>query len=574
MNIKVRICILLQFLFFFQPLFSQKEEISEYYKIKKNYENSAENDSSVLPFVQKFINIARHEKNYTKLVEGYKDGLLFSSSPAQKIKYADSALWAAKLSKNENLIGRAHTAKGIVYYFNLKRYNLALNELLLAYDYVDKSDDQYYKNKVAYLLGVVKSYIGHYDEALVTFQQTKLFYEEESEKDLHPNLIYGNKRGYFNSLHQMAVCYRNLGHQKLADSITDLGLSKTNNDNDYRQERGYFLKERGISQFDNRDYTNAIRSLKGAIRGLAPVNDFSWITVCYSFIGKSYKELGDTDEALRYLHKVDSVFSKHNFILPEVRNSYEILIDHYRAKGKLKKQLYYTTQLINADELITRDFTYLSNKIHRDYDTKRLLEGKNLLERRIDRAVWLTRILCALAVGLVILLLFRYRRERQIREKYRSLELKILSADVTNEITGIKEPPETTTSVEKRIRDDLLRKLQKFEDRYEFTESGLTLSKLAIRFGTNQKYLSSVVNESKGMNFNRYIGELRILYITKKLYNDKKYLYYKIETLAEECGIASRNNFSDLFFQINGIRPTDFIKKRLADISNEEDRKK
>nr|WP_252730327.1 AraC family transcriptional regulator [Chryseobacterium indologenes] len=44
---------------------------------------------------------------------------------------------------------------------------------------------------------------------------------------------------------------------------------------------------------------------------------------------------------------------------------------------------------------------------------------------------------------------------------------------------------------------------------------------------------------------------------------------YKIETLAEECGIASRTNFSNLFREINGMRPTDFIKKRRKDIDAE-----
>lgn len=568
-DIKVRICILLQFLFFFEPLFSQKEDISDYYKIKKNYENSLENDSTVLPLVQKFINKARHEKKYVKLVEGYKDGLLYSHSSERKLKYADSALWAAKLTKDDNLIGRAHTSKGIVYYFNLKKYNPALNELLIAYDYIRKSDDQYYKNKVAYLLGVVKSYIGYYEEALAMFQQTKQFFEEEAAKDQHPNLVYGNKRGYYNSLHQMVVCYRNLAHQKLADSITDIALSGIGMDEDYLQERGYFLKEKGISLFYRSDYINSLKSLQEAISCISPVNDFSWMTLCYSYIGKTYKELGNSDESLRYLRKVDSIFNTHHFILPEARSSYEILINHYHDKGDIQKQLYYTTQLIKVDEHITRDFTYLSSKIHREYDTKRLREEKILLEQKVHRAMWLNRILYILAVVLIVYLLFRYRREHQFREKYRLLEQKILSGGTHNIIDQVTEGAENDSGIEIRIRDDILKKLQEFEEKFEFTESGLTLPKLAIRFDTNQKYLSSVINESKGMNFNRYISELRISYITKKLYNERKYLHYKIETLAEECGIASRNNFSDLFFQINGIRPADFIKKRLADLNKE-----
>jgi len=74
------------------------------------------------------------------------------------------------------------------------------------------------------------------------------------------------------------------------------------------------------------------------------------------------------------------------------------------------------------------------------------------------------------------------------------------------------------------------------------------------------------INENKGMNFNKYMAELRINYITTLLNTNNKYLNYTIEALAEECGIAARQNFSKLFFEINGIRPTDYIKKRKQEL--------
>lgn len=64
------------------------------------------------------------------------------------------------------------------------------------------------------------------------------------------------------------------------------------------------------------------------------------------------------------------------------------------------------------------------------------------------------------------------------------------------------------------------------------------------------------------MNFSRYLGILRINYITQLMYENEKYLNYTIQGLSDECGIASRQNFSDLFQEINGLRPTEFIKKR------------
>ncbi|RLJ75149.1 helix-turn-helix domain-containing protein [Pedobacter alluvionis] len=573
MDLRSHFCFVIIAIFLGQPLSGQKEVFSSYYLIKKQYENRAENDSTALPIVKQYIDKARNEKNYIRLVEGYQDGI-FYSAVSNKLKYADSAVFAAQLTKDKNIIGRAHLSRGTVYYFNFKKYKLALEEFLKAYEYSKKSDDKYYHNKVVYRLAVVKSYIGYYDEALILFKQTRDFFKKESEKNIHANLQYGNKRGYYNSLHQMSICYRNLGQQKKADSLTLIGLSLTTGDHEYQQEYGYFLKEKGISEFYKHDYISSITTLQRSKKYIANVDDFAWMTVCNSYIGKSYMALGEMKHAMPYFQKVDSVFQRHHFILPELRNNYEELIAHYQIEKNPLKELYYTKQLLKADSIITQDFPYLSSKIHREYDQRKLLDQKAKLETKFSRSYMLNLTLVVIALLLLLVLYIKFSKERKIKEQYKLLEQKILAA---SDLMQTKEPEKLKvhhkTDIDQKIVDELLGKLKAFEDRNGFTESGLTLNKLASRFEKNQTYLSAVINEYKGLNFNRYLSELRIAYITDKLYNDKKYLRYTIETLAEECGIASRNNFSDLFFEINGIRPSDFIKKRREDINKDNVRK-
>mgnify|MGYP006148653121 FL=1 len=161
----------------------------------------------------------------------------------------------------------------------------------------------------------------------------------------------------------------------------------------------------------------------------------------------------------------------------------------------------------------------------------------------------------------------KQKKAKEIKQKYILLEEKFVKDQ------NISEVPNNTIE-EKRVNlhegkvEELLRKLQTFENKKGFTQKGLTISKLAAQLGTNSSYLSQVINEYKGGNFNKYLSQLRINYITNLLFEDRKYLKYNIETLAKECGIASRQNFSDLFYEINGIRPTDFIKKRIQEIEN------
>lgn len=570
MNIRAHLCILIISLFFGEPLFAQKEEYSDFYLIRKKYEDRLENDSTSMPYVRQLIKKAKKEKQYGQLFQGYCDGIRWSSTSLEKLKYADSSILAAKYTNDRDVISKAYLAKGVVFYFNFRKYKLALDEYLKAYTFSKDSKDEYHTNRLAYLIGVVKSYIGYYDEALIQFSHTRAFFEKESRKEIHPNLIYGNMRGYYNSLHQIVICYRNLGRYKLADSIIDLGLSKTAAHDEYQQEYGYFLKEKGIRQFGNKEFLSSIRSLKGSLVPISSVNDFAWMTVCYSYIGKSYMELDDTVNAMKYFNKVDSIFEKHDFTLPELRNNYERLINYYKAANDTGKELYYTKQLLKADNIITRDFPNLSSKIYREYDSNALREGTSRLEQDMKGVFYILWILGTIALILFICLLLKHRAEKKRRVQYKLLEQKILSKNdqlYNEEIT--EKQKKNSIEIEQKVVDEIIIKLDDFEKNTGFIEAGLTLNKLAAKMDTNQTYLANVVKIHKGASFNKYLNSLRIAYITEKLYNDRKYLRYTIETLAEECGIGSRNSFSEIFQKINGMRPTDFIKKRLEDFEKE-----
>ncbi|WP_435524200.1 hypothetical protein [Chryseobacterium indoltheticum] len=95
----------------------------------------------------------------------------------------------------------------------------------------------------------MKSYLGYNQEALIHFKKTQSYFELKSKEKVHPNIIFNNKRGYYNSLHQMSVSYRKLNNYKALDSILDIGLQQTKNNKNFQQEYGYFLKEKGINEY-------------------------------------------------------------------------------------------------------------------------------------------------------------------------------------------------------------------------------------------------------------------------------------------------------------------------------------
>lgn len=551
-------------------LFFSQESYSQYYELRHQYENMEENDVKALPYIQLYIDKAKKERKYEKLVQGYKDGIFYTSLDEQKLKYADSMIWAADLSRDRDLIITAHIDKGVIYYYNYKKYQLALNEYLKAYEYSKNTSNDYLKYQNLYHIGVVKSYLGYYDEAAELFGKCLTYYREKSKSNLHPNEIYNNKKGYFNSLHQLIICYRHSGKNKEMNEAIEKGLSEVGDSRDYAQEKAYFLLSKGISEYGDKHYERALSDLNQSLPCIVKSRDFARLSVNYFFIGKSYLGLRDTKQSIGYFKKIDSIFNKHQFLLPELRENYEILIDYSKKHKDQAQQLYYTGQLLKADSIMSKDFSYLSPKIHKDYDTKTLLEEKNKLQKINYLVTVIIILLIIWAIGLIMLFNKKQKKAKIIRQQYILLEEKFVQEQQIPEEAPVVHAEEKRTNLNGTKVEELLKKLKLFEDKKGFTQKGLTISKLALQLGTNSNYLSQVINEYKGGNFNKYLSQLRINYITNLLFEDRKYLKYNIETLAKECGIASRQNFSDLFYEINGIRPTDFIKKRMQEIEDKE----
>ncbi|WP_228465980.1 helix-turn-helix domain-containing protein [Chryseobacterium balustinum] len=448
---------------------------------------------------------------------------------------------------------------------------MALDEYLKAYKYSKGSEDQYNNYKVIYHLGIVKAHLGYYDEALEHFKECLTFYSSDHAENLHANEKFNYKRAYLNSLHQTTVINRYLKNFEKSDSLSKIGYEMTKNNKDFSLENSYFLKCMGIVEFQNKDYEKSERSLNEALPILLKRKDFAWSSVVYYYLGKINEAQNDSDHAILNYCEIDSIFTKHQVILPEVVTSYSYLIGYYKNKN-VQKQLYYTNQLLRADSLLTKDFSYLSSTLHKDYDRRTLIDEKEQILRSGNKKIMIAQILIFSGSIIIIFFTVRFFRDRKIKRKYETLQKRIADGtynlkDVVKDI--VEEDTEgylRKTSISPEMTLEIRDKLMKFEDELQFKKKGLTQKSIAVKLGTNSHYLSVYINENKGMNFNKYMAELRINYITNLLNTNNKFLNYTIEALAEECGIAARQNFSNLFFEINGIRPTDYIKNRKKEL--------
>lgn len=560
--------LLLIFTFFLSLIQGQNLNEQSYKNISGLFNSYSENDERALVFVNLYISKAKKDHNYKKLIRGYEEAIYYSRDVNRKLLYADSTIITAIQNKNDDDISRAYLGKGIIYYYNRRQYKPALEQYLIAFKFSKNSKDDYLKNKITYHLGMVKSYLGYYKEAAVHFEEAADYFEKKSKENVHPNIRLNNESGYFNSIYRLSTCYRNLRLYQKEDSLINIGLRRLHNTAQLSTEYGYFQKGKGVQLLRLGNTDDALQYFKQSKDILSHHQDDASLMTVYFYMGKAYWSDRKRAESLRYLNKVDSLVNKFWFVTPEIRSGYEYLIKDAKQNKNYERQLYYTNQLLKADSIINADFAMLSSKIHREYDTNTLLEEKNKLQRVHKNGFII--LYYSMGFGLMILCfsIWKFRkREKALTIKYQELLEKFNTSQPTDHFLESKPVSSEEKNIySAEIIEEVKANLKIFEERKNFLKQNLTLPIVAKMIGSNRTHLSYVLNVHLDVTFTTYLKILRIRYITNLLLEDSKYLKFKIDSLAEKCGMANRQIFSAHFLEINGIRPTDFIRKRLDEI--------
>ena len=93
--------------------------------------------------------------------------------------------------------------------------------------------------------------------------------------------------------------------------------------------------------------------------------------------------------------------------------------------------------------------------------------------------------------------------------------------------------------------------LYQLEIRQVFLDISLSLPRLGKLLGTNQTYLSNVVNKYFGRNFKELVNSYRVEYAKELLRADR----CGLDKMPERCGFKSKSAFYAAFGKITGMSP-------------------
>jgi tetratricopeptide (TPR) repeat protein len=491
-----------------------------------------------------YLKKAKSEKNWKHIMNAYKI-ILHLSDKKDRIYYADSMIYAAKHTQENDLVASAYLTKGILYY-DLTDYNNALDNYLIANRHLIGTNDQYLEFKANYNIAQIKYYLGYYEEAAQLFKASVDFFKNQENIP------------YLTSLHSLALCYNRLGKFDLCTATNDLGIKESERLECY-EAIPRFINSEGINQFFKKNYTVSIGKLNETAPSFIKSRDFAGEVVTYFYLGKNYWSMNQPEKAMQYFLKVNEAFTERNYIYPNLRESFEITIDYYKSKNDPQKQLKYINQLLQADKYLNSNYKYLTGRIYKEYDTQKLLQSKRAIEKSLRSEKQQNLFYIILIAILLIWLGYLIYKSRESKRKFRKLidrktqQVKLTAETKLRNTGNLKMNPEVKASI--------LKHLDKFENSEQFLAKDITLPKLAKKFDTNIVYVSKVISHSRQKRSNDYINDLKIDWIITQLRENSKFRNYTNKALGEEAGFSTTQHFTRAFSKNTGLSPTFFVQE-------------
>ncbi|TGL80037.1 AraC family transcriptional regulator [Leptospira yasudae] len=125
---------------------------------------------------------------------------------------------------------------------------------------------------------------------------------------------------------------------------------------------------------------------------------------------------------------------------------------------------------------------------------------------------------------------------------------------------GVREIRRKQSRINSDLKDSALKKIKVlFEEEKIYLNDEISLKSLGNQLSLRPDQLSQVVNDSYGMNFNRFLNYHRIREAIRILEKDPE---AKIIHVAMRCGFNSKSSFNESFRRETGTTPTEYLRKK------------
>lgn len=170
----------------------------------------------------------------------------------------------------------------------------------------------------------------------------------------------------------------------------------------------------------------------------------------------------------------------------------------------------------------------------------------------------------------IVVIILKNRRTKKLKNLYLAAKENQgrFSKEYGEGSSNEKRIKKSDVFINEDTEKELIKKLEQFENKKQFTKIGLTASQMCSILNTNSKYLAYILKTYRSSDFTCYLNNIRINYIIDELYKNPALSKYKIAALAEMAGFASHAQFTKIFKEKKGMSPSTFLRF-LEEESNE-----
>jgi AraC-like DNA-binding protein len=529
--------------------------------LKKGFFDNEKSKNIQMQYVKAFLIKAKLDNKAIQIARGYYLYSLLNDGD-ESIQYLDSVIKYSKDNRN-----RVYNFPGLAYFekaYKLKklfRFKEAINNFMLAEKIAKTNNDLDFYYNITYAIAILKSEeLGEVNEAMGLYKKCFKYYKFKKFKNQKISVMYQEV------IFALADAHKALYQTDSSTYYNKIGYleSKITKDEEYKY---LFVLNEGANLINSTKYNTALDSIQKALPKMIEYKNVGNTLAAYYYLGKANAGLGKKQLAVTNFIKVDSIYNVTKDMTPEFVSGYHYLIKHYKETNNKEKQLLYITKLMTIDSALNKNYKELTKKLNKEYDIPNLVADKETLilsyQNKTYSYQWLVGLLGLVAA---ILIGFSYY-QNQLKKSYkvRFDELLNFKPEIINSSLEIqledKPKIKTETKINEEVVSKILLQLEKLESNNLFLKSAITTQSLAEEIGTNNKYISSIVNEYKSKKFTDYLNDLRINYAIEILKTDTQKRKYTIDALSKEFGFNNAESFSNAFQKRTGLKPSYFIKE-------------
>ncbi len=277
------------------------------------------------------------------------------------------------------------------------------------------------------------------------------------------------------------------------------------------------------------------------------------------------------------LMQLDSLLS-----LAQRYHARDVIVDTYWVYYQYNKDhqheseanRYFQLYLENKDSLLTYDKLSDITELNFQTQLNRTGEQVRILSYKKRIQSYLLGGLIAFAVVIIVILIVLAYNYRQLRIKNRQLYEKhvamIAEMKKKSELQKKYDEQQKAKYSSSKLGGDTKALLEQritqvLENSEDIYDENFDIKELAELTGSNQAYVSQVINSKYGKSFPSLLSEYRVNEACRRLADLEHYGDYTIEAIAQSVGFKSRTSFVALFKKLTGLTPSAYQKMARED---------